>query len=415
MVAEAVDLAAGKILVKNRRWFTDLRDVNLVWSLEKNGREIAGGTIRELGIAPESAAEFTLGYTLPAEGVCTLNLSFRQNRATAWASVGHELGFTQLLCDVPMKAVTCTCEHMPATVEVTASEDERYITVCADETVYRFDKPYGALDKIEHNGAALITKPVKPTVWRAPTDNDRNIRNQWQNHGFNNTEVNCYDMKLESCDGKLAIVTAKISLSCYRSRPVLRADVKYIIFATGEIRVTYDAKVEETVPFLPRFGVELTMPEMTENLRYFGYGPVESYQDKHLASRLGDFTTTVTDEHEPYVKPQENSAHWGTKWAMVWSIAGHGLLATAGGEDFSFNASHYSPAVLTNTAHEYELVPSKETTFNIDYKQSGVGSNSCGPALLPQYQLNEKEFTFTFRLKPVFANDVDPYEEMTRK
>ncbi|WP_430438821.1 hypothetical protein [Neglectibacter timonensis] len=31
---------------------------------------------------------------------------------------------------------------------------------------------------------------------------------------------------------------------------------------------------------------------------------------------------------------------------------------------------------------------------------SGVGSNSCGPALLPQYQLREEAFSFCFTLLP---------------
>ena len=29
-----------------------------------------------------------------------------------------------------------------------------------------------------------------------------------------------------------------------------------------------------------------------------------------------------------------------------------------------------------------------------DYKQSGVGSNSCGPQLLPQYRFDEEEFVW---------------------
>ena len=32
------------------------------------------------------------------------------------------------------------------------------------------------------------------------------------------------------------------------------------------------------------------------------------------------------------------------------------------------------------------------TILNIDYKMSGVGSNSCGPLLLETYQFNDKKF-----------------------
>ncbi|MBQ8508431.1 MAG: DUF4981 domain-containing protein [Clostridia bacterium] len=413
--ASLTDAANGTITVTNRRYFTALDDINLVWSLEKNGKEVDGGTIRSLGIAPQESADFTLGCAPKGEGWYYLNLSFRQNRATPWAEVGHEVGFVQIKLDALVPSAACTCQSIPAYITLTASECDRYITVAADETVYRFDKVNGWIDSIEDNGRALITKPAKLTVWRAPMDNDRNIRNQWKQHGFERAIVNCYSMKLGKVDDKVAEITSEISLGGHTARPILKASVTYLVFATGELRVKYDVKVAQEVPFLPRFGLELTMPEQSENLRYFGYGPMESYQDKHLASRMGEFASTVTENFEPYVRPQENSAHWGTKWAMVSSIAGQGLLATAGGEDFSFNASHYSSKQLTKTAHDYELIPQKETIFNIDYTQSGSGSNSCGPGLNPKYQLNAKEFSFTVRIKPVFANNVDPYGEMLKK
>nr|MBQ4318168.1 hypothetical protein [Clostridia bacterium] len=55
--------------------------------------------------------------------------------------------------------------------------------------------------------------------------------------------------------------------------------------------------------------------------------------------------------------------------------------------------------------HDYELVPSKETYLYLDYKNSGIGSNSCGPALDPKWRLKEKEFSFTIRLKPTSLVD----------
>ena len=67
-------------------------------------------------------------------------------------------------------------------------------------------------------------------------------------------------------------------------------------------------------------------------------------------------------------------------------------------EAFSFNASVYTQEELMSKAHNYERVESEYTVLCIDYAQSGVGSNSCGPRLAPQYQLNENGFTFTFRM-----------------
>ena len=41
---------------------------------------------------------------------------------------------------------------------------------------------------------------------------------------------------------------------------------------------------------------------------------------------------------------------------------------------------------------------SGHVVFNIDYKMSGLGSNSCRPELQKEYQLNEEEFSYEFIL-----------------
>ena len=403
VTAEAVDLASGRIRVKNLRYFTPLDDINMVWSLEKNGKEIFGGTVRSLDIAPQDTAEYTLDCKICGEGFYYLNLSFRMNRSTEWSEVGHEVGFVQLKVEATAPVYKT---EIPETASLTVDEDGRYITVYADETVYRFDKAMGVIDTVRHEGKDMICEPILPTVWRAPTDNDRTVKGDWMKFGYDLAMQKCYSMVLNEVTDRYARITAEISLGANSKLPILKATAEYTVLASGELTVDMQVNVDNAMPFLPRFGLTFTMPEGSENLRYFGYGPHESYIDKHQASRMGDFTTTVTENFEHYVRPQENCAHFGTKWVTVWSHAGHGLLVTAMGEDISFNASHFSASQLTDTAHDYELVPQTKTYLTVDYKQSGVGSNSCGPKLMERYQLNEKSFSFKVSVRPVFAGDL---------
>jgi beta-galactosidase len=171
--------------------------------------------------------------------------------------------------------------------------------------------------------------------------------------------------------------------------------------------------VEKDTLMLPRFGVEFRMPADCEYLHYFGKGPMEAYMDKQKAARLSKFSSTVTDHFEHYVRPQENMAHADTRWMFVSQLYGHGLGAVRCGEmPFSFNCAHYSPMQLTKTAHDYELQPLPETLVNIDYRHAGIGSNSCGPVLKDCWKLNEKQFSFSFRLLPMFIADTDPYQEI---
>ena len=411
---ESFDPATGKVIIKNLRYFTDLSDLDFVWTVERNGETVAGGRAL-LPVEPQETAELTI----PAEAWDTdgdryVTITACRNTATPWGEVGFEVGFHQMAIPAERPAPIPMAETMSpyATITYTATADT--ITVETNTAAYTVDRYHGLITSMVESGHELLASAIKPTVWRAPTDNDRNIRYQWQGRGFRDAAVKCYECAVTASDAVSVTVTAKLSMSSAVQRPFLWLDTAYTFHAEGGVTLSYRAKVADNAPFLPRFGVEFLMPEENESLRYFGRGPVESYRDKRHASRQGLFETTVTDHFEHYVRPQENCAHADTRWMLVSSVAGQGLLAVTTGKDFSFNCSHFTPAQLTDTAHDYELVPMKETCVNLDMIQSGIGSNSCGPGLYPHWQLSEKDFDFSVRLMPVFAHAVDPFEETER-
>lgn len=69
------------------------------------------------------------------------------------------------------------------------------------------------------------------------------------------------------------------------------------------------------------------------------------------------------------------------------------------GESFEFNASDYDSEALTNeNGHINEIRKNGAVNTRIDYKVSGIGSQSCGPMLLEKYQLNDKTVDFEFSI-----------------
>ena len=395
----------GQVRVLSRRYFTDLSDLTMVWHVERDGKPILAGHVVLDNAAGEEKV-YDLFDPMKLFGICTLNLSFRQNVPTAWAPAGYEVGSTQLvLCDEaePIKPTVLTTLSLTETPDAYAVRD--------GETVYTFDRVSGMLTSLVDNGKEQLSAPMVPTVWRAPTDNDRIIKVRWRKEGFDRASVKCYGTSLVEQSESRVAVAAEISMGANSRAPFLHATLTYTVTAGAGLTVSCQVQVREELDVtLPRFGMRLTMPEGCEMLRYFGYGPYESYEDKRRASRLGDFSLTATENYEPYVRPQENSAHAGCRFATVMSVAGQGLCFVADG--FSFSAGHYPPELLDRTRHSYELKPERETTVIIDYKQTGIGSNSCGPELLPQYRFDEKQFAFTFRMKLAFESELDPYKEM---
>ena len=69
------------------------------------------------------------------------------------------------------------------------------------------------------------------------------------------------------------------------------------------------------------------------------------------------------------------------------------------GDDFSFSAHHYTPEMLTEAQHTYELGHTESITLLVDGAMGPLGSNSCGPEPMEDKRLylkDEKTFRFTF-------------------
>ena len=401
------EVKPGTVAIKSRRYFKSLSDISMAWTVKVDGKAVKSGVHPNLDIAPEAEEVFEIvpENELPAHGTVTLDLSFRQNKPTEWADVGYEVGFAQFIYERAEKV-----KAAPALYPVELCENREEYTVTVGETVYKISKFSGMITDICDNGEHLITKPVVPQIWRAPTDNDRNVQWDWRNSSIHNAKVKCYSTEVVKADESEAVILSKISLAAAPNEVVLRADITYTVKYGMGIKIACDVKWNVQKKHYPRFGMRLTMPEGAEQMRYFGYGPNESYVDKRLASKLGEYKSTVTENYEPYVFPQENSSHWGCRWADVHTVAGHGFLFTSC-EPFSFNASHFSPEQLTETRHHYELKREPETTVMLDMRMDGIGSNSCGPELAEKYRFNETEFSSSVTIKPVFAAEVNPYRE----
>lgn len=62
-------------------------------------------------------------------------------------------------------------------------------------------------------------------------------------------------------------------------------------------------------PQLPRFGLRLFLKKEYEGLKFYGLGPHESYVDKRRSCSHGLYESTVEEQHEDYLRPQENGSH----------------------------------------------------------------------------------------------------------
>lgn len=263
-------------------------------------------------------------------------------------------------------------------------EEQGYIAeIWAGDLKYVFDKRLGSFSSISYCGEELLQKPLQFNFFRAPVDND-NMRGDWYRAHLNDYDVKIYDAKVEQGENGVRIrVQQSFGWNMYQ--PFLKAETVYAIDSAGKLNVVCDGETSNKVTFLPRFGLRLFLKRDFDSFKYFGYGPYESYVDKHQASYLGEFQSTVAASHEDYIRPQENSSHCGCKY-MTLEKENVAITFTAE-KPFSFNVSEYTQEELAGKRHNFELEKCGDTVVCVDGMMAGVGSSSCGPALAEQFRI----------------------------
>ena len=302
---------------------------------------------------------------------------------------GYEVAACQVALDVPV------VQEKASLRPVTLTETEKTVIAEGENFRYVFSKFYGNFESMVIKGRETLAAPVGLSTFRAPTDNERRVKNHWvQNNSTlseNMDKCMCKIYAIRVSDG--AIVTEG-SLSGVSVQPYLHFTQKITIGEDGAVEFTVDARVNERSFWLQRFGYDFTLADPDAAFTYFGKGPGETYCDLSRYAAYGIWKSTASREYVPYIRPQEHGNHYGVRYLEV-----ENAFRITAQTPFECNLSRYPVTELFHKQHAAELIPSGKTHLRIDYKNSGIGSNSCGPTLPEQYQLKEKEIHFAFRLE----------------
>lgn len=342
--------------------------------------------------------EGSFPFSLPPLGVFDIEIPgteygdhirfvFTASHATEYWEEGSEVCFDQL----ELRPV----EYSPVSVEspVEIREEPLYITVASGEMEYRFSRRLSAFDSIKRCGRELLDRPMQFNFFRAPTDNDV-MKGDWYGMHLHDSKARNYGVTAE-VQGNAAVIRLRQSFGWSIHQPFVYLDVEYRI-SGGMLGVSCRGRVSDKVQFLPRFGIRLFLRRDFTQVEYLGYGPRESYADKHQASWFGEFTADISAMHEDYLRPQENSSHFGCLRAEVTD--GDTSVVFASPDGFSFNASEYTQEELAEKRHNYELEKCGSSVICVDSAMAGVGSNSCGPALSEKYRVALPDISAELRL-----------------
>ena len=396
----------GELCLENYMNYVDLKDyIYLVYEVNCDGKLLEKKQfILQESVLPHKKGTILLDITVPDSGKCYLKVSYHLKHGTSVMAQGSRMGFDEILLknqdgrNQQATALLETQEQKEAEVQV--SETDRFLSIRSDTFFYVYNKLSGLFEQLSVDGEELLETPMELNIWRAPTDNDRKIKQEWIDAGYDRSKARAYDTHWEM-NGEGIRIYSTVSVAAVAIQKVLDIEAVWKIYRTGEISVKMHVKKDREFPQLPRFGIRLFLRGEYENLKFYGLGPHESYRDKCRSCSHGLYDTTVEEQHEDYICPQENGSHTDCDYLMLEKE--NQTVTAVSSRPFSFNVSYYSQEELTRKAHNFELEKSGSTIVCLDYAQNGIGSNSCGPELRKEYQFTEE--TFTFDMKFLFGKE----------
>ena len=363
-------------------------------------------------VPPHTSIMLRCAPDVPATGRCHLLVIYRLAQDQPLLAADHVLGFDEVPlrnADGRTRRVAALADHPSRGGQVTVRREGTRIDVGAAGLRCVLDERTGLPVSLAVDGRQLLDRPAELNVWRAPTDNDRNVRLEWERARYHQAVARAYGVEVDEAPGWVA-VHADVALVAPSVQPALRGQLTWVVTDDGVLGLSLRMRRTLGFPSLPRLGLRLFLPRSMDRVDYYGLGPQESYADKHRASYHGAFSADVADLHEDYTRPQENGSHADCNEV---TLSGGGLSLTAASQaPFSFNASRYTQEELTARRRNTDLVPCGSTVLCLDAAMAGIGSNSCGPALRPRYRVDGRELGMDLHLLLNTVNSTTTHDEV---
>ena len=402
------DITRGEFEFENRFDFTNLSECRFSYKIicDEEAVECKNFTV---DLQPHQHKTVNLAYAIPAEAEfgAFIEIHMDAKNDTLYCKKGHPIAWAQF--ELPAEIIK---REQPKLYPINTIEQKRYVIVEAGDKKYIFDKAYGMLSSLCMGGENVLARACDMVIWRAMIDNDVYQKPVWISEHFHKTYFKPRSYRVEQL-GLECRVTFQGTLGANGRLPVFALEITYMISSAGmkvkihalkndklkgmnrssSEKTDLDLNLKTEINEIPRFAMRFALKPEFENLKYFGMGDRECYVDYKAHSRMGVWRSSVTKEYEPYIRPQDCGNHTDVSWLLV---EGKKNIEFASEQKFEFSALHYTVEELDEKQHAFELEESGTTEVLICYKNRGVGSSSCGPALSEKYKVTDKEISFGF-------------------
>lgn len=407
---------AVSVRMRNLRHSADTTDLVFPWRVERDGDEVASGTVAFVGddggaveAGAESAARIDLsGVSRSAEGELWVTVSAALAEHTAWASAGHVIGSRQAL----LPGARVPSRHPGGT---TVRVTDAPLDVAGR---YRLG-PAEFIDGHLVSLGSLAVDGPRLELWRAPTDNDKgshmgsyDVSDPMEGRGLGVPGPSHASRWREAGLDRL---TSRV-VSIRHSETVLERRTRWAA-ADTRAAVALDERweldgddVRLALTFIPssrwdlvwpRLGVRFDLPIDVDGAEWFGTGPGESYPDSRRGVLVGRYAADVEDLTFPYAYPQE-SGHRSDLRRLDLVTGGRTALRASADADTrgrrpGFTLARHTAQEVDLADHAHELPTPTRTHLYLDVAQNGLGSRACGPDVWPDALLRPETRSMSLR------------------
>ena len=412
-----LDAEKGTFRVKNKLQQTKLEAYETRWTICEDGIAVADGMLADLDLAPYDSTTVTVpygGFTFQPGCLYTIRFSTTQRDATPWAEAGYEVAASEAVIQTP-EAREVYMYSGTDTLSVSNVGTTSY-TVTGENFTATFSS--GTLTRYVLNGSTMISSGLKLNTFRIPTENDKTKEGDWESLGIRTLNMARGEWLVEQAPDHKWVSLAVTDI--YKSsNAAIQFEVRKLfrVYPDGAISVSTVTTPNRESVDLPKLGFRLEMPAATENITWFGRGPLENYRDRMDASHMGIYHSTATEQWTNYIRPQETGNHEDVLWLAVTNDDGQGLMY-ASPDGMASTVGHWrAEEVYTSRSsrkgHPHEVTFQRNTIVSLDAWNRALGNASCGPDVMTRYERKTAVTPFCFMIRPIDSKMTDT--ELTQK
>ncbi|MGK9475740.1 glycoside hydrolase family 2 TIM barrel-domain containing protein [Melioribacter sp. OK-6-Me] len=387
----AIDAKRGVFRVVNKYGFTNLNQFDTEWILYKDNRVIKNGNLK-LDVPPQQEEIFEI----PLEGISPesdyiLEISCRMKEKTFYADKGFEVTFEQFILNEKESELE-KYFNMSSVEKVNYKNKEEKVVITAGNNQFIFDKATGNID-IKNKGQIVVSQ-LGFNIWRAPISNEKSFwgkaeAEDWYRMGLDEYSNHLDNVSIKTSDDETELTIEAVTYTRFSySYDLVENHFKYKINGNGTLLMEHKVIPlgRFDVSWLPAVGLKFEIPNLFDQLSFYGRGPHENYGDRKTGQRLGEHQLRISEIFQPYLEPQEYGNFSDVKWFELKSE--DGLVKIISSESIAISAVPYTN--LDRAKYLYQLRKGDTYRIRIDYKPVSVG-DTPNP-VMPEYRVYPENY-----------------------